>query len=303
LNTYAWETTLSATVERTVSSTPPARKTTKSTGERAILQLHLEPHQPIEIEKLTGTLASISHQYEVFERRHHHGGGTRIMVAEVAPGSIDIKFILDHIHIAAGLLLPMVSDIKTVTDFAESVKALLKWFSGSFEPTTDPDPTIRDCNDAINFVKPTATHGGTQTINVHHGDVINNIVNINGDEARKIIENAAFEKARLQLPASERKQRVSMIWKRLDRDPATAKGTTPDKALIEEIDPKPKPVFFDDQLSYLKDDMIKSEDKPFQKVYFVDVDVSRVSDKVTAYRIVGYHGNDLLDNGEPDLDL
>jgi hypothetical protein len=41
--------------------------------------------------------------------------------------------------------------------------------------------------------------------------------------------------------------------------------------------------------------MISDEENPMQKVYFVDVEVSRVGGKVTAYRIVGFHGKDELD--------
>jgi hypothetical protein len=64
------------------------------------------------------------------------------------------------------------------------------------------------------------------------------------------------ERSRLQNPEAERNQRVSMIWKRLDRDAAKTQGSSPDKALIEEIDSKAKPVFFADEFSYLKKEMI-----------------------------------------------
>ena len=40
--------------------------------------------------------------------------------------------------------------------------------------------------------------------------------------------------------------------------------------------------------------MIDDDENPMQKVYFVDVEVSRVNDKVMAYRVIGYHGKDDL---------
>jgi hypothetical protein len=67
------------------------------------------------------------------------------------------------------------------------------------------------------------------------------------------------------------------------------------KAVIEEIDAKPHAVFFTDDMTLIKKQMIDDEEKPFQKVYFVDVDVSRVSGRVVSYRITGYHGNEELE--------
>ena len=148
------------------------------------------------------------------------------------------------------------------------------------------------CNDAINIVKPIAEHGGTQTFNAFYGPVQQTIITLDSPRARDILENAVRERSRLQNPEAERNQRVSMIWKRLDRDAAKTQGSSPDKALIEEIDSKAKPVFFADEFSYLKKELIDNQDNPYQKVYFVDVEVSRIEGRVTAYRIVGFHGTD-----------
>ena len=160
------------------------------------------------------------------------------------------------------------------------------------------DVTVRDCDDAINIVKPIAEHGGSQTFNVYKGPVIQNQIRINSPQARSVVESASRQKAMLQFPQAERKQRVSMIWDRLDRAAAKTQGSSPDKGIIEEIDPRPKTILFTDELSYLKKEMIHDEENPMQKVYFVDVEISRVGDKVTAYRIVGFHGKDEL----PSLD-
>ena len=54
-------------------------------------------------------------------------------------------------------------------------------------------------------------------------------------------------------------------------------------------------VFFTDEMSFLKKDMIDDEANPLQMVYFVDVSISRVMAKITAYRIVGFHGKEPLD--------
>ena len=116
-------------------------------------------------------------------------------------------------------------------------------------------------------------------------------------EAREILEGATREKARLLFPASKPFQRVSMVWRRIDSDETATKGVrSPDKAMIEEIDSeKPHPVLFTDEMTYLKAEMMGDSENPYRKVYFVDVEVSRVGERITAYRIVGYHGSDDLD--------
>ena len=237
----------------------------------AQLQLHLAPSEPIEISELTGALASLARQYDVFVHGQESlaGIGTaRLLVDSVAPGSIDISFVPD-LSSAAIFAMPIISDVHVVSDFAGHLRWLLEKFQGAEKSNV----TVKDCDDAINIVKPTANHGGTQTFNVFNGPIIQHIISIDAPSARRITEDAVREKAHLQSTEAERKN-ISMVWKRLDRDRAKSKGSTPDKALIEEIDPKPRPVFFQDVLSYLKDEMIKNEENPYQKVYFVDVDVS-----------------------------
>jgi hypothetical protein len=45
----------------------------------------------------------------------------------------------------------------------------------------------------------------------------------------------------------------------------------------------------------LKRQMIDDEENPYQNVYFVDVEVSRVNGKVVSYRVIGYHGSEILE--------
>jgi hypothetical protein len=48
-------------------------------------------------------------------------------------------------------------------------------------------------------------------------------------------------------------------------------------------------------MSAIKKQMIDDEVNPYQNVYFVDVSVSRIADKVVAYRVIGYHGKEELE--------
>lgn len=263
---------------------------------QAAFRLHLEPERPLEIDDLTSALGSLSRQYQKSVMGEGHAekvGDPRLLISSIHPGSIEINFIPDIL--AFGVMLwPLIDVADTLNKFVENVDKLLGFFVKD-TPPPDGAVTIKDCDDAINIVKPIANSGGSQTFNVISGGLTVNVLQLQQQQAKKIKENATHEKARLQFPKSERKQRVSMVWKQLARDKGKVGGTqSPDKAQIDEIDSKPHPAFFTDDTAYLKKEMIDDQENPMQKVYFVDVEVSRVEDKVRAYRIVGYHGTDDL---------
>jgi hypothetical protein len=157
--------------------------------------------------------------------------------------------------------------------------------------------TLRDCEDAINISNPIAQHGGVQTFNIVQDQRVTNVFITDTRTARRVVENAASKKAELQAPDSppEKRQRVSMTWSRLDKDQTKKSGRSPDRAVIEELNPKAHAVFFTDNMAFLKKEMMDDADNPYQQVYFVDVEVSRAAGgKITAYRVVGYHGKDDL---------
>ena len=92
----------------------------------------------------------------------------------------------------------------------------------------------------------------------------------------------------------ETRKGVSLVWAQTSRDAVRTKGAkSPDKGLIQEIDPKPHAVLFTDETAHLKRQMMEDEENLYKKVYFVDVEVSRgIGEKVTAYRVVAYYGRD-----------
>ena len=269
----------------------------------AQLQLHLAPREPIEVYELTDALTALRRQYHIYvdrELKLEKGSQAKLLVSSVAPGSIDINLLPQLVHDTVVAATPIVTQLTVVNNFAKHVKSLLDTFSGKEKKDAKPSDqiTVGDCNDAIAIIKPVAEHGGSQTFNTYNGPVIHQTFNVDAIEARQVIENAIRTRSELQFPEAERRQRVPMMWSRLDRNPAKSQGSSPDKTIIDEIDPQPKSVFFADEFLYLKKTMIEETDRPFQTVYYVDVEVSRVAGKVMSYRVVGYHGNDEIENGE-----
>lgn len=266
------------------------------------LQLHLEPSEPIEVGELTAALGSLARQYQAFAVRSEIAkkpSDARLLVSSVSPGSIDISLYPDLMtHLASvGIFAPLIDKAELIARFGKAIKSLLDLFAQKKESAVGEAISVKDCEDAINIVKPIANHGGSQTFNTINGGVTVNILTMNASDAEKILESAITQKAALlqSSSAAEIKQRVPMVWKRLDRDPTKPKAkSSPDRALIEEIDTKSHPVFFTDEMSFLKTEMIDDEENPYQSVYFVDVSVSRISGNVVSYRVMGFHGKDEL---------
>lgn len=133
-----------------------------------LLQLHLEPAGPIEIGELTAALNSLGRQYQSFALENQLAKApneARLLVDTVSPGSIDISFLPDYdqILLAAGLLTPLIDKAELIAKFARSLKTLLDLFKKDKVEAGDREEiTAKDCDDAINILKPIANHGGTK---------------------------------------------------------------------------------------------------------------------------------------------
>jgi hypothetical protein len=270
-----------------------------------LLHLHLEPSEPIDIVELTAALNSLGRQYQNFAVKNHLARKTteaRLLVNSVSPGSIDISFLPDYdqIAIAAGLLTALIDKAELIAKFAKSLKGLLDYFKKDKAGTPDREEiTVKDCDDAINILKPIAKHGGVQNFNTINGGVTMNVFHVSARDASEILEQATQMKTLLLNPDAEVRQRVPLVWQRLDRDDAKTEGrTSPDKGVIEEIDRRSHAILFTDELLPLKRLMIDEQENPYQNVYFVDVEVSRVNGRVVSYRVTGYHGSEILEQTE-----
>lgn len=267
--------------------------------ETPLLQLHLEPERPLEVRELTNALGSLSRRYQSYIEQHGvfgRGADARLLVWNVSPGSIDIALIPDPATIG-GLLGPAYEVAKHLVEFGTSLKEFLQLFKKDSDHAGQP-VSVQGCDDATNIVAPIANNGGVQHINVLSGDIINPIIVIGVDEAREIVGEAQRLKSAAQRPATERHQRVALVWKRLDRGKArTASADSPDRAIVEEIDDKDHPAFFTDEAAYLKGQMIGDDENPYRMVYFVDIDVSRHRERVVSYRITAYYGKEELEQG------
>lgn len=262
-------------------------------------QLHLEPETPIELSVMLRCLGAIGHQFEVFAAAEGltSSKDAKLLVSSVKPGSIDIGLLPD-LSTLGTLVAPVMVYSAPVLKFATALKGLIDKFKKKPEPV---GITIKDCSDVANIVAPSAQSGGTQTIHIYNAPVYQPVVHVTQEDAKIIQANALEMKALLEAEALEVVQRTPMILYGMDADAArTAGARSPDKAIIEEIDPKHRPVFFEDEFAGLKSEMLAGHDNPYKRIYFVDVKVSRVAGRVVSYRIIGFHGSEEIPDEEDD---
>lgn len=256
-------------------------------------QLHIEPASPIELGDMLKALGAIERQFEEFvvAEKLSPSKDAKLLVSSVKPGSIDIGLLPDYATLGS-IMAPAMVYSAPVLKFVAALKGLLDKFRVK---SPSSDASIKECQDAIAITNPIAKSGGVQTFNVFNGTVYQQVFRIGAEEAREINERAASQKAILEAGNSEVHQRVAMVWYGMDTGVARVDGKrSPDKAIIEDIDKREKPVFFQDEFAHLKRAMIDDEENPYKKVYFVDVAVSHAAGKIVSYRIIGYHGSDDL---------
>ena len=264
-----------------------------------VLKLHLEPSGPIEVAELTRSLGALASWFGSFVESNPllgKGASAKLLVSNVSPGSIDLSLIPDFPTLY-GLLAPAYDPIKFMIEFGSLIKETIKSFSGDAAQAVANQATVTDCQNVANFAAPIANHGGTQSVTVIVGDVYNQILNMDSKEASRLV--AASNKTRqilLGTQPPERRKAVTLEWIQLNRDSGRTDGkTSPDRAIIADIDPKAHPVFFTDDTLFLKERMIGDDENPYQKIYFVDAEVSYNSEgKVTLYRVAAFHGKEDL---------
>ena len=266
------------------------------------LAIHIEPEGPIELSELLSGLKSIGSEYQSYSRNIlgvKAADASKLYVGSVSPGSIDVFLQPEFIDTAkAGLAILAstgpVDAATTVFDFAKRLRALIERFENKPDPK---DVTIRECENVMSITKNTVDAGGHQVINYVNveGD-FNPVVHVSADRARTIFKNASETKALLELPVTGRKNSVAMTWKTFDRSPGKTEGQrSPDKGIIEEIDPAAKSILFGDDEAGLKADILASEENPMLMLYYVDVEIVRVAEKIKAYRVVAFHGKESLE--------
>ncbi len=261
------------------------------------LLLHIETLHSVPVEELTSALNAYGRQYQdmaIAEGLVSKPADAKLLVSSVSQGSIEISFIPELAAIGM-TMLPLIDQGALVLKFADQLLSLINHFGNDRTQNTGTKVTVKDCDDVSNIVSPVADNGGTQNITVINGGVTVNNLTITQSQARKIRTAARSAREKLAAPILETRKAVSLTWHQLAKDaPKTHGKRSPDQGIIEEIDQGAHAVLFTDETAHLKDELIVDGENPYRMVYFVDVEVSRVSDRVVSYRLCGFHGKEEL---------
>lgn len=271
---------------------------------RAAFHVHLEPNELIEVSELTAALGSLSRQYQAFatsEGATPRAADAKLLVSSIRPGSIDIALVPD-LASAAGIFVPLFDNAEHLIGFGKHIFNLVSMFRRDTSEKDRESITLKDCDDATNIVRPIAQHGGVQKFTVIKGDVTYApVLVMDAAAAMDIQTNATQARKKFALLEARPVQGVSLVFKRMDTDITKTDGnSSPDKGIIPEIDPKPKAIIFTSDMVHIKKEMLGNEANPYLKVYFVDVEASKIGEKVVSYRVVGFHGKDDLPDAETD---
>jgi hypothetical protein len=140
----------------------PSAPEVKMAVDEPCLQLHLEPSEPIEVSELTGALGALARRYQAFAVQNQLAkkpSDARLLVSSVAPGSIDISLYPDLMtHLASvGMFAPLIDKAELIAKFGKALKGLFDLFAKKKESGAGEDISVKDCDDAINIVKPIAS--------------------------------------------------------------------------------------------------------------------------------------------------
>jgi hypothetical protein len=266
-------------------------------GDRLVITL--DPGEPVGLEDLADSFASLARMYERHYRSNDEAAPklfvTRLetgsVIAEIAPYGI----IMGGIAIMDGGMI--------VTDFANRVWRGISYFSGQRDEIQKLEPpTKEDAVDLKEFMKPLTGKTGAR-LGVKHaryekteGDK-RTVVEYNFDEAEINKASINMEQA-IALPAPQDTQEptesgirseVMLFLEQANRGPGKEKGRTGDRGRIPEVSDKVLPVYFRQSIQDLKERMMQGEETPLNLVFVVDVHVQRIDGEPKGYTVVEIH--------------
>ena len=272
-------------------------------GDRLVIAL--DPGEPVGLEDLADSFASLARIYERHYRSNDEAA-PKLFVTRLETGSV-IAEIAPYGVMMGGIAL--MDGGMIVTDFANRVWRGISFFSGKREDVQKLEmPTKEDAADLKEFMKPLTGKTGAR-LGVKHaryektdGDK-RTVVEYNFDEAE--INKASINMAQaiaLPTPKTEPKpiesgirSEVMLFLEQANRGPGKEKGRTGDRGRIPEVSDKVLPVYFRQSIQDLKERMMQGEENPLNLVFVVDVHVQRIDGEPKGYTVVEIHESNQRD--------
>lgn len=273
-------------------------------GDRLIITL--DPGEPVGLEDLGGSFASLARIYERHYRKNDQAA-PKLYVTRLETGSV-IAEIAPYGIMMGGIAL-MDSGL-IVTDFANRVWRGIKYFTQKQEVSQSTEPPSReDAADLKEFIKPLIGKSGA-SLGVKHARYERT------DGQRRTVVEYKFDEAEINkasinmgqavvLPAPNPaletvepgiRTEVMLFLEQANRGPGKEKGRTGDRGLIPEISDKVLPVYFRLSIQDLKEKMMQGEENPLNLVFVVDVHVQMIEGQPRGYTVVEIHESTARDD-------
>jgi hypothetical protein len=250
------------------------------------LNLKIENKKPVELNTLTLSLNALSRQYDRYVKQEYSDytkNERKLYVTKIESGCVFIELV--------PAIMPLLNDMNAIVGFGNFLKYSFEYFLGIREEKKYKY-TKKDCSDLSEFLNQTAQDNGSNlkidlTIN---GDN-NNVVLLDSIKANAAQNKLAEEQKKLEEETPKLYIKQVMYW-------ASASfyknQKFNDRIIIESINEKPRKVFFSPD--NLKNEIMNNDNK-FNKnwqdlAYVVDVEVNRIMDTISSYKITKWYKDD-----------
>lgn len=241
----------------------------------------LEHDGPIPLAELTHSLQRLAGRYA--RQAKGDEDEPRLYVTEVRKGSIVIILVA-----AAAAIVPVIAGANQIAKFAENVRGLVDHFTG--KEKSKEQVTKADCDDMRALAAP-VIHTINARLVIFTNESPGEVVNLPSHQAMVADNRAAMERLALTEKEENVTTEVLLVWDQLKNAPGVDEGRSADRAIIQEVDARPRQVTF--AAEGLKEQMTDEAFNPLKKAFVVDVKVLSSPTGIAAYRILKLH--DVLD--------
>ncbi len=253
-----------------------------------ILQVHLYNSKPVEVTDLADMMVALSNEYSSFCKKRGAAGESKLYVSEVRKGSV----IVDLIAISSAVAL--IENFNSIVEFGGHIKSAYEYLRG----ITSDRPSDVDVETFRNFkkiVEPSCKDANSR-ITISVVDSPNSLINVMMDGVShdaSVVKNASDAKDDMEnLPSILKEPKVVLYLSQL-RNSGDSVG---DRGIVENFSKSPKKLISVDDS--FKRAVLDSSDNAFNYGYVVDVEVSKIGDRIVAYRIMKYHEKFALNEDE-----
>lgn len=259
------------------------------------LTIVLDHGGPIPLSDFTNALQRLAIRYAREARSVGDDEEPRLYIAEIRKGSVVVDLVTAvgpwgvAATAGAAALIGGIAHANTLATFGKNLAGVIGHFTGK---SKRDDITKADCDDMRALAAPVInTQGGNLSVQQNFGPVTQVIVNLTQEDARAADNRAALERIELSKREENIHDRVLLVWDQMRDASGVEVGRSPDRGIIQAIDPRPRQVTFESD--DLKASMGRRDVHPFEKAFVVDVKVLLSPTGVAGYRVLQLH--DILD--------